>query len=61
MKNEDSLKLNTIVYTLVLNVLINEYNSGNINTEQKIKALEVYGKIEEAKAKENQKYHMYQN
>ncbi len=39
MKNEDSLKLNTIVYTLVLNVLINEYNSGNINTEQKNKSL----------------------
>lgn len=61
MKNDDSLKLNTIVYTLVLNVLINEYKSGQVDMEQKIKALEVYGKIEESKAKENKKYHMYQN
>ncbi|MGB0931304.1 MAG: hypothetical protein ACPGVB_11035, partial [Chitinophagales bacterium] len=26
MRNEDSLKLNSIVYTFVLNILINEFN-----------------------------------
>jgi len=60
MRNEESLKLNTIVYTLVLDVLINEYKSGYVDIEQKTKALEVYSKIEEAKAKENKKYHIYQ-
>lgn len=60
MRNDDSLKLNSIVYILVLEVLIDEYISKEINEEQKQKALEVYKKIEERKAKENKKYHMYQ-
>ncbi|WP_072682580.1 hypothetical protein [Arcobacter sp. LA11] len=60
MKNEDSLKLNSIVYILVLDVLITEYNTKEINEEQKQKALEVYKKIEERKSQENKKYHMYQ-
>lgn len=60
MKNEDSLELNSIVYILVLDVLINEYNTKEIDEEQKQKALAVYKKIEERKAKENKKYHMYQ-
>lgn len=61
MRNEDSLKLNSIVYILVLDVLINEYNTKEIDKEQKEKALQVYKKIEERKAQENKKYHMYQN
>lgn len=61
MKNEDSLKLNSIVYILVLDVLINEYNTKEIDQIQKKKALEVYKKIEDRKAQENKKYHMYQN
>uniref|UniRef100_UPI0040476D10 hypothetical protein n=1 Tax=Aliarcobacter sp. TaxID=2321116 RepID=UPI0040476D10 len=60
MRNEDSLKLNCIVYILVLDTLIKEYNTKEINEEQKQKALESYKKIEERKAKENSKYHMYQ-
>ena len=60
MRNEDSLRLNCIVYTLVLDTLIKEYNTKQIDEEQKKKALEVYKKIEEKKAKENSKYHIYQ-
>lgn len=60
MRNEDSLKLNCIVYILVLNTLIKEYNTKQIDLEQKNKALEVYKKLEDRKAKENSKYHIYQ-
>lgn len=60
MKNEDSKRLNSIVYILVLDELIKEFNTGNIDTKQKEKALETYKKIEQRKAKENKKYHMYQ-
>lgn len=60
MKNEDSLKLNCIVYILVLDTLIKEYNTKETNLELKEKALKVYKKIEDRKAAENKKYHMYQ-
>lgn len=60
MKNEDSLKLNSIVYILVLDVIIKEYNKKEVNEKLKEKAKETYQKIEDRKAKENQKYHMYQ-
>jgi len=60
MRNEDSLKLNCIVYTLVLNALIKEFNTKEIDQVQKQKALEVYKKLEERKSKENSKYHIYQ-
>jgi len=60
MRNEDSLRLNSIVYILVLDVIINEYNSKIIDEELKQKALETYQKIEDRKAQENKKYHMYQ-
>lgn len=60
MKNQDSLRLNSIVYILVLNTLIEEYKSGKTNEELKQKALEVYKKIEDKRLKENQKYHIYQ-
>ena len=59
MRNEDSLKLNSIVYILVLETIIKEYKTKEINIEQKQKALDVYKKIEEKKAAENKKYHMY--
>jgi Na+/phosphate symporter len=61
MRNEDSVKVNSIVYILVLNEIIKEYKTKEENVEQKEKALEVYKKIEQRKAKENKKYHMYQN
>jgi hypothetical protein len=60
MRNEDSLKLNSIVYILVLDSIIKEYKTKEVNIEQKQKAVEVYKKIEERKAAENKKYHMYQ-
>ena len=61
MRNDDSLRLNSIVYILVLDSIIKEYSTSIINEEEKQIALEVYKKIEERKAKENKKYHMYQN
>lgn len=60
MKNNDSLKLNSIVYILVLNILIKEYKTRKVDEELKQKALNIYKKIENAKAKENKKYHIYQ-
>jgi hypothetical protein len=60
MRNEDSLKLNCIVYILVLNTLVKEYNTKQIDLEQKNRALEVYKKLEDRKSKENSKYHIYQ-
>ena len=61
MRNEDSLKLNTIVYTLVLDSIIKEYKTSKINEDEKKKALDTYKVIQQRQAKENQKYHMYQN
>ena len=61
MRSEDSLKLNTIVYTLVLDSIIKEYKTSVINEEEKIKALDTYKIVQQRQAKENQKYHMYQN
>ena len=60
MRNNDSLKLNCIVYILVLETIIKEYKTKEIDEEQKAKAKEIYKKIEERKAAENKKYHMYQ-
>lgn len=60
MRNNDSLKLNSIVYILVLESIIKEYKTKEINIEQKQKALDIYKKIEEKKAAENKKYYMYQ-
>lgn len=60
MRNDDSLRVNCIVYILVLNTLVKEYLTKEINIEQKQKALEVYKKIEDKRAAENKKYHMYQ-
>jgi len=60
MKNEDSLKLNTIVYTLVLANILREYESKTVDETIKEKAILEYKKLEEKKAKENSKYHIYQ-
>ncbi|WP_320033539.1 hypothetical protein [Halarcobacter sp.] len=60
MKNEDSMKLNSIVYILVLNTLINEFKGLEIDKELYSKALDIYRQMEERKSKENQKYHIYQ-
>ena len=60
MRNDESLKLNCIVYILVLDSIIKEYKTKTINEEEKVKALEIYKKIEDRRAAENKKYHMYQ-
>jgi hypothetical protein len=60
MKNEDSKRLNSIVYILVLEQLIKYYETNSEDEELKQKALETYKIIEDRKAKENKKYHMYQ-
>ena len=60
MKNEDSEKLNSIVYILVLNEIIKEYKTNCVDKELKQKALDTYKIIEDRKSKENKKYHMYQ-
>ncbi len=60
MRNEDSKKLNSIVYILVLEVILKEIQTNEIDEVLKQEALEAYKKLEEQKAKENKKYHMYQ-
>jgi hypothetical protein len=60
MKNEDSKRLNSIVYILVLEQLIKYYETNSEDEELKQKALETYKIIEDRKAEENKKYHMYQ-
>lgn len=61
MGNEESKKLNSIVYILVLNNILNEYDLKEVDKSLKEKAIETYRVIENRKAKENQKYHMYQS
>ena len=60
MKNEESKKLNSIVYILVIETLLKEFQGNTMDEKLKEKALKTYKKIEERKAKENKKYHMYQ-
>lgn len=59
MRNEDSLKLNCIVYTFVIEFLIDDYLEKQIDKNIKQQAIEKYSQIEESRAKEN-KYHVYQ-
>ena len=61
MRDEDAIKLNTIVYTLVVNDCINEYLDINIDEKIKNEALEFYKNEQNRVSKENAKYHMYQN
>lgn len=60
MRNEDGKKLNSIVYIMVLKNICDEYITKNVNEEIKQKAIDIYKKVEERKAAENKKYHMYQ-
>ena len=61
MKNGDSLKLNTIVYILVLDSIIKEFKTAEVNEVEKKKALDTYKIVQQRQAKENKKYHMFQN
>lgn len=60
MRDEESKKLNSIVYILVLEVILKELQTKQIDEILKQDALEAYKKLEGRKAKENKKYHMYQ-
>jgi len=60
MRNDDRIKLNCVIYTMVLKNIFDEYTIKEIDEEVKQKAIDTYKKIEEKKAAENKKYHMYQ-
>lgn len=60
MRDEESKKLNSIVYILVLEVILKELQTKQVDEVLKQDALEAYKKLEGRKAKENKKYHMYQ-
>lgn len=60
MRNEESKRTNSVVYILVLDTILDEMIFGNINEDLKERAIKVYKNLEEKKAKENQKYHVYQ-
>ena len=61
MRDEDALLLNSVVYALVLNDCIDEYLHRNFDEDIKQKAIAFYKNEESKRAKENSKYHMYQN
>lgn len=60
-KDEEGVKLNSIVYALVINDLIKEYLGEKIDENIKNEAIAFYKKEQLRVSKENQKYHMYQN
>jgi len=60
MRNEESMKLNSIVYAYVIDTLIKEFKGESLDEETKQKALDTYKKVEERKSKEDTKYHKYQ-
>lgn len=59
-RDEEGLKLNSAVYSLVLEICLNEYCDGNIDNDLKQKAILEHKEMEEKKAKEASKYHKYQ-
>lgn len=60
MRNEESKKLNSIVYILVLEVILKELQTKQVDESLRQEAILAYEKLEKQKAKENKKYHMYQ-
>lgn len=59
-RDEEGVKLNSLVYILVLKDCIAEYLNEDIDEDEKEKALNHYKKMQDKKASENEKYHMYQ-
>lgn len=49
MRNDDGKKLNSIVYTMVLKNILDEYSSNKCDVELKQKAIDTYKKMEEKK------------
>ncbi len=60
MRDDESLKMNSLAYIVILDICIDEYLNIEIDEDEKQKACEFYNKFEKQKAKENKKYHMYQ-
>ena len=60
MEDEASREINSIVYILVLEVILKQLQTNEVDEELKKEALHTYQKLQEQKAKENKKYHMYQ-
>lgn len=50
MRNDDGKKLNSIVYTMVLKNILDEYSSNKCDVELKQKAIDTYKKMEEKKS-----------
>lgn len=60
LKDDDSIKLNSIVYMLVIDTFIKEYFGTAMCEDERELALKTYMEVEQRKSKENQKYHIYQ-
>ena len=60
LKDSDALKLNSVVYMLVMETFIKEYCGIHMDEDEKKLALKTYMEVEQRRASENQKYHVYQ-
>lgn len=60
-RDEAGITLNSAVYALVIDDCIKEFLKKDIDLLVKEEAISFYKKEEAKKAKENKKYHMYQN
>lgn len=60
LKDYNGIELNSFVYILVINTFIEEYFGNLLDEQEKQKAINTYKIIEEKRAKEAQKYHIYQ-
>lgn len=60
-RDEAGLEVNSLIYIVVLNDCIAEFLEEDIDNKEQEKAILFYKKEEQRRAKENQKYHMYQN
>lgn len=61
MRDEAALLLNACVYVLVIHDCMDEYLNKEIDESLKAQAIAYYKNEEAKRAKENSKYHMYQN
>ncbi|MCK5295161.1 MAG: hypothetical protein KAJ49_10930 [Arcobacteraceae bacterium] len=59
-KDEKLLEINEYIYSLILDICIDEFLQNNIDEEEKNNAISSYKKLEAQKSKENSKYHTYQ-
>ena len=59
-KDEKLLETNEYIYSLILDICIDEFLENSIDEDEKNNAIKSYKKLEEQKSKENKKYHTYQ-